>query len=100
MEAFPIKASCADVLFNPDSAVKSKMPEARWNPGAAKASDWESFKIILRLWHVVAMWLKPPLEAPLIDIYLEAEAHRLRCVRIAPRAFCRSQLRNPVQAQN
>ncbi|HEU4477079.1 MAG TPA: thioesterase family protein [Pyrinomonadaceae bacterium] len=28
-------------ILNPDSAVESKMPEARWNPGAAKASGCE-----------------------------------------------------------
>jgi hypothetical protein len=27
---------------------KSKIPEAGWNPGAAKASDYENFKVILR----------------------------------------------------
>jgi hypothetical protein len=37
--------------------------------------------------HVVAMKLKHPLEAPLIDVCSEAEARRLRCVRIAPRAL-------------
>jgi hypothetical protein len=30
--------------FNPDSAVKPEIPKARWNPGAAKASDCEVSK--------------------------------------------------------
>jgi hypothetical protein len=41
---------------------KSKMPQARWNPGAAKASDSECFKVILPLWHIGAKRLKPRLK--------------------------------------
>ena len=35
------------------------------------------------------------LQALLIDVCSEAGTHRLSCGRIAPRASCRSQLRNP-----
>ena len=45
--------------------------------------------------HVVAVRLRHHFEAPLIDVCSEAETHRLRCGRVAPRAFCRSRLRNP-----
>ncbi len=71
-----------------------QLPEARWNPGAAKASDCEvskSFCAFARRCYEA----RHPLEAPLIDVCSEAETHRLRCGRVAPRAFCRSQLRNP-----
>jgi hypothetical protein len=70
------------------------MPEARWNPEAAKASDCEgskSFCAVARRYYEA----QHPLEAPLIDVYSEAETHRLRCGRVAPRAFCRWQLPNP-----
>ena len=71
-----------------------QLSEARWNPGAAKASDCEvskSFCAFARRCYEA----RHPLEAPLIDVCSEAETHRLRCGRVAPRAFCRSQLRNP-----
>ena len=44
---------------------------------------------------VIAMKLNIPFAAPLIDICSKAQTHRLRCARIAPRAFRGSQLRNP-----
>jgi hypothetical protein len=44
--------------------------------------------------HEVAMRLKQPVETPLFDGCAGAETHRLRYGRIAPRAFCRSQLQN------
>src|SRR5262245_74103 len=69
-------------LFIPDSAV----PEARWNPGATKASDCEvskSFCALARRCYEA----RHPLEAPLIDVCSEAETHRLCCGRVAPRVF-------------
>src|SRR5215510_7152804 len=78
--------------FDPDSTAKPKMPRARPNPGAAKASDCEvskSFCAIARRCYEALH----PLPALLIDVRSEAEIHRLRCGRVAPRAFCRSQLR-------
>ena len=54
------------ILLNPDSA------EARWNPGAAKASDCEvskSFCAFARRCYEA----RHPLEAPLIDVCSEAE---------------------------
>ena len=44
---------------------------------------------------VIAMKVNLPFAAPLITIWTEAQTHRLCCARIAPRAFRRSQLRNP-----
>ena len=76
------------------SARIPQLPEARWNPGAAKASDCEvskSFCAFARRCYEA----RHPLEAPLLNVCSEAETHRLRCGRVAPRAFCRSQLRNP-----
>src|SRR5262245_13908103 len=61
----------APVRFSPDSAVKPKMPEARCNPGAAKASDCEiskSFCALPRRCYEA----RHPLEAPLIDVCSEA----------------------------
>src|SRR5262245_1567956 len=69
-------------LFIPDSAV----PEARWNPGATKASDCEvskSFCALARRRYEA----RHPLEAPLIDVCSGAETHRLCCGRVAPRVF-------------
>ena len=76
------------------SARIPQLPEARWNPGAAKASDCEvskSFCAFARRCYEA----RHSLEAPLINVCSEAETHRLRCGRVAPRAFSRSQLRNP-----
>ena len=53
------------------------------------------FQSHFALSQVVAMRLTHHLEAPLFDVCSAAETHRLRCGRVAPRAFCRSQLRNP-----
>src|SRR5262245_39178122 len=69
-------------LFIPDSA----LPEARWNPGAAKASDCEvskSFCALARRCYEA----RHSLEAALIDVCSEAETHRLCCGRVAPRVL-------------
>src|SRR5262245_50604085 len=80
--------------FNPNSAVKPKISGARRNPEAATASDCEVAKSFCTLAHrcYEALHSVPAL---LIDVSSEAEIHRLCCARIASRAFCRSQLRNP-----
>src|SRR5262245_40904684 len=60
------------------------MPEARCNPGAAKASDCEiskSFCAVARCCYEA----EPALKAPLIDVYSGAETHRLRCGGVVPR---------------
>jgi hypothetical protein len=43
-ESIVIPFDSAGARFNPHSAVKPNLPEARWNPGAAKASDCEVSK--------------------------------------------------------
>ena len=61
------------------------------------------FQSHFALSHVVAIRLDIPFEAPLIDsrcLCSEAETHRLRYGRVAPRAFCRSQLRNPGRVES
>src|SRR5262245_1218899 len=63
-----------------------QLPEARWNPGAAKASDSEvsrSFCAFARGCDET----RYPLEAPLIDVCSEAATHRLCCGRVASRVF-------------
>src|SRR5262245_26678120 len=52
------------------------MPEARWNPGAAKASDCEVSKSFCALARRCDE-ARHPIEAPLIDVCSEAETHRL-----------------------
>jgi hypothetical protein len=47
------------------------------------------------LYHAVAIKLKHPLKATLIDTRGEAETCRLHSGKIVRRAVCRSQLRNP-----
>src|SRR5262245_46979240 len=63
-----------------------QLPEARWNPGAAKASDSEvsrSFCAFARGCDET----RHPIEEPLIDVCSEAATHRLCCGRVAPRVF-------------
>jgi len=47
------------------------------------------------LYHAVAMKLKYPLKAALIDESGEAQTCRFRCGKIVHRGFCQPQLRNP-----
>ena len=78
----------------PDSAVKLKMPEARRNLGAAKASDCEVSKSIRALAHRSSE-LEQVAESTVERGTLRGQARRLRCGKIVPRAFCPSQLWNP-----
>ena len=59
-------------MLNPDSAVEPRKPEARWNPGAAKASDCEVQRDFA-LSREVAIRLKRSFEAPLSDLCSEAQ---------------------------
>src|SRR5262245_39450609 len=63
-----------------------QLPEARWNPGAAKASDCEVSKSFCALARR-SYEARHPLEAPLIDVCSESEAHQTCCRRVAPRVF-------------
>ena len=80
--------------MKPDSAVKSKMPEARRNPGAAQASECEVSKSLCALAGRYDE-VQHSLEALLINVWSEVETHRLHCGGIVPCAIWRSQLRNP-----
>jgi hypothetical protein len=80
--------------FNPDSAVKPKMPAARQSPGAAKASDSDVSKAFLALASCCDQ-AQHPLAVPPIDVCSRGSNPSTCCGRVAPRTFWRSQLRNP-----
>ena len=86
-KSLDLAAGAYFILINPESAVEPKMPEARSNPGAAKASDCE-VSSDFALSHDVAVRLKRSLEAPMSDLCSEAQTHRLRCGTIVPRTSC------------
>jgi len=62
--------------------------EQRRRPTAKLQNDFA-------LYHPVAMKLKHPPKAALIDECGKAETYRLRYGKIVHRAFCQHQLRNP-----
>jgi hypothetical protein len=74
--------------MNTVSAVKPKMPEARWNPGADNLGSKRSSRLS-RSKRFDRFELFERFEL------LLSKTHRLRCGRVAPCDLCRSQLLNP-----